>query len=92
MMIRVVAGARPAAERRSVIPQMAFDDRHNERLIVIGCLAFVLAVGLPFAHDRGWSVFNVLIGVAIGVVVLLTLIGFCFGVNWVLERWTFRKQ
>jgi hypothetical protein len=71
---------------------MAFDDRHNDRLILIGCAAFVLAVGLPFAHDRGWSVLNVVLGILLGGVVLLMLVGFCFGVNWALERWKFRKQ
>lgn len=71
---------------------MAFDDRHTEPLILIACVAFVLAVGLPFVNNRGWSGFNVLTGVAIGIVTLIFLIGLCFGVNWMLERWTSRKK
>ncbi|HEV7302052.1 MAG TPA: hypothetical protein VGN72_22135 [Tepidisphaeraceae bacterium] len=55
-------------------------------------MAFVLAVGLPFVNNRGWSGFNVLTGVAIGIVTLIFLIGLCFGVNWMLERWTSRKK
>jgi hypothetical protein len=71
---------------------MAFDDRHTERFILIGCAIVVLTIALLFARDHGWSVVNVLLSAALGVVVLLVLVGLDLGVGRVLEWWTSRKR
>ena len=70
---------------------MAFDDRYNDRFIVLGWLAVSVGIGWPLSTDLGWFGMWRLAGIGVAAAGVGLVVVICFGFNWIFEWWRFRE-
>ena len=71
---------------------MAFNDQNIEVWTATALAGVTVGVGLLLSNYLGWNGAWLFAAIGLAGAGLVSVFALCYAVNWVLEKWMFRKK